>query len=117
MQFSFEELIQIIRAVAQTAPYEFLRVVLASSQGEARFIEVSEDIRSRTELQYASREGLVALGLLGWELKGGMVQAKSMLFPWHRENRMLGELFDRLCEEGVDRVQEGFERHQIESDS
>ena len=40
----------------------------------------------------------------------GTLQAKGGLFPWHDES--LRELFDRLCEEGVDRVQELFENWQ-----
>ncbi len=49
-----------------------------------------------------------ALGLLGWEFKDGNLQTKGGLFPWHDES--LRELFDRPCEEGVDRVQEELEK-------
>ena len=56
------------------------------------------------------REGLETLGLLGWELGEGKVQARSMIFPWHREDKNMRELFDRLCELGVDSIQEEFER-------
>ncbi|MDA2938995.1 hypothetical protein MYX75_12130 [Acidobacteria bacterium AH-259-A15] len=62
MQPSFEELIQVIRAVAQSAPYEFVRVVLASSDGDVRFIEVTEGLEFRAELEKRFHEGLLALG-------------------------------------------------------
>ena len=42
--------------------------------------------------------------LLGWEFQDGTLQAKGGLFPWHDESHR--GLFDRLSEEGVDRVQE-----------
>ncbi len=65
----------------------------------------------RTELHQALRDGLTALGLLGWEFQDGALQAKGGLFPWHDES--LRELFDRVCEEGVDRVQELFEKRSL----
>ncbi len=46
----FEELIQIVRAAAAATPLEFMRLVLASSQGEPRFIEVTEGPEFRREL-------------------------------------------------------------------
>ena len=77
-----------------------------------QFVEVSDSSEFRTELQRYLRDGLLALGLLGWEFKDGTLQAKGGLFPWHDESRRA--LFDRLCKEGVDRVQEEVERWQAE---
>ena len=105
MQPSLDQLIQICRTLAHDD--DFVRVVLASTQdnteGDVQFIEVSDGLEFRTELQQALRDGLTALGLLGWEFKDGTLQAKGGLFSWHGES--LRELFDGLCEEGVDRVQ------------
>ena len=56
------------------------------------------------DLQQALRDGLTALGLLGWEFKDGTLQAKGWLFPWHDES--LRKLFEQVSEAGVDRVQE-----------
>ena len=81
-------------------------------QGDVQFIEVSDGPEFRTDLHQALRDDLTALGLLGWEFKDGTLQAKGRLFPWHDES--LRELFDGLCEEGVDRVQELFENWQVE---
>ena len=69
--------------------YDFVRTVLAStpsnlqnnSQVNVQFIEVSDGPEFRTELQRALRDGLTALGLLGWEFKDGTLQAKGGLFP------------------------------------
>ena len=41
-------------------------MVLASTQGEVQFIEVSDSPEYRTDLQQALRDGITALGLLGW---------------------------------------------------
>ena len=91
-------------------------MVLASTQGDVQadvqFIEVSDGPEFRADLHQALRDGLTALGLLGWEFKDGTLQAKGGLFPWHDES--LRELFDRLSEAGVDRVQELFENWQAE---
>ncbi len=90
--------------------------MLASTQdnpeADAQFIEVSDGPEFRTELQQALRDGLTALGLLGWEFKDGTLQAKGGLFPWHDES--LRELFEQVSEEGVDRVQELFENWRAE---
>ena len=46
------------------------------------------------------------------EFKDGTLQAKGGLFPWYDES--LRELFERVSEAGVDRVQELFENWQTE---
>jgi len=59
-------------------------VVLASipsnlqdnTQVDAEFIEVSDGPEFRTDLHQALRDGLTALGLLGWELK------EVVRYPW-----------------------------------
>ena len=90
-----------------------MRLVMASS-GDVQFIEVTEGPEFRAELQTAFREDFQALGMLGWELAEGTVQAKNLLFPWHRDNETLCELFDRLCDEGADSVEQEFEHWNIE---
>ena len=83
MQPSLDQLIQICRTLAHDD--DFVRVVLASTQGDVQgdvqFTEVSDGPEYRTELQQALRDGLTALGLLGWEFKDGTLQAKGGLFP------------------------------------
>ena len=118
MQPSLDQLIQITRTLAHD--YDFVRIVLASIPGslqdntrlDAEFIEVSDGPEFRTELHQALRDGLTALGLLGWEQKDGTLQAKGGLFPWHDES--LRELFEQVSEAGVGRVQEMFEKWQGE---
>ena len=95
MQPTFEELLQIIRTAAESTENDLIRVVLASSQGDVRFIEVTDGIEFRTKLEKAFREGYLALGLLGWELTAETIQARSMLFPWHRENAKFCHPFQR----------------------
>ncbi len=112
MQPSLDQLIQIARTLAHDD--DFVRIVLASTQGDVQsdtqgsvqFIEVSDGPEFRTELHQALRDGLTAVGLLGWEFKDGTLQAKGGLFPWHDES--LRELFEQVSEAGVDRVQELF---------
>ncbi len=38
------------------------------------------------------------------------VQAKNLLFPWHRGDETLGKLFDRLCDEGAESVEQELDR-------
>ncbi len=106
----FEELIQIVRAAAAATPLDFMRLVLASSQGEVRFVEVTEGPEFRAELQTAFREDFQALGMLGWEVHEETVQAKNLLFPWHKDNETLSQLFDRLCDEGAESVEQELDR-------
>ena len=112
MQPSLDQLIQITRTLAHD--YDFVRIVLATTpdylqdhtQVDAEFIEVSDGPEFRTLLHQALRDGLTALGLLGWERKDGTLQAKGGMFPWHDES--LKELFEQVSEAGVDQVQELF---------
>ena len=113
MQPDIEQLFQIIKSVAESTPHDFIRVVLGSPQGAVRFVEVTENLGFRMELEDASREGFLALGFLGWELSEGMVQARSVIFPWHKDSKTFQGLFQRLCEDGVDRIKEEFERRSI----
>ncbi len=46
-------------------------------QADVQFIEVSDGPEFRTDLHQALRDGLTALGLLGWEHKDGSLQAKN----------------------------------------
>ena len=74
--------------------------------------EVSDGPEFRTDLHQALRDGLTALGLLGWEFEDGTPQAKGGLFPWCDES--LEELFEQVSEAGVDQVQELFEMWRAE---
>ena len=93
---------------------DFMRLVLASPQVEVRFVEVTEGPEFRREVETAMREGLLALGMLGWEVCEGTVQAKNVLFPWHKDNERLRELFDRLCDEGAESVEQELEQRSID---
>ncbi len=110
----FEELLQIVKAAAAATPLDFMRLVLASSQGEVQFIEVIEGPEFRRELETAFREDFQVLGMLGWEVLDKTVQAKNLLFPWHKDNEALRQLFARLCDEGVESVEGELERRSID---
>ena len=109
----FEELLQLVRSAAAATPLEFMRLVLASSD-DVRFVEVTEGPEFRRELESAFREDSQALGMLGWEVGKETVQAKNLLFPWHRDDETLCQLFDRLCDEGVESVEQEFEQWSID---
>ena len=83
MQPSLDQLIQICRTLSHDD--DFVRVVLASTedntQVDVQFIEVSDGPEFRTELHQALRDGLTALGLLGWEFEDGTLQAKGRAVP------------------------------------
>ena len=105
----FEELLQLVRAAAAATPLEFMRLAMASSD-DVRFVEVTDGPEFRREVETAMREGLLALGMLGWELCEETVQAKNLMFPWHKDNETLYELLDRLCDEGAESVEEELDR-------
>ncbi len=56
--------------------------MLASTQdnpeADVQFIEVSDGPEFRADLHQALRDGLTALGLLGWEFKDGTLRAKVL---------------------------------------
>ena len=52
--------------------------------------------------------------MLGWELGEETVQAKNLLLPWHRDNEAFCQLFDRLCDEGVESMEQELERRRID---
>ena len=79
-----------------------------------QFIEVTEEPEFRRELETAMREGFQALGMLGWEVTKETVQAKNLLFPWHKDDETLSDLFDRLCDEGAESVEGKLERRSID---
>ena len=98
MSPDFEQLLQVIRVAARE--HETVHVVLASGK-DFRFLEVTPQLRE--ELQGALQDGYLALGLLVWEISDVSFQARKMFFRWH-EAPELGELFDRICDAGVDSV-------------
>ena len=55
--------------------------MLASSQGDVRFLEVTEDPEFRAELQTAFREDFQALGMLGWEVSKKTVHGQEPAVP------------------------------------
>lgn len=95
----FEQLLQIIRVAARD--FEGVHVVLAS-RNDYTFLE--DTPRLRKELQNALRAGYQALGLLGWEISEGRIQAHKMFFRWH-EGEETAKLFDKICEAGVDSIE------------
>ena len=113
MRPDFETLLQIIRLAAEDYALELTKVVLASAEGDVWFVEVIDGGSFRSQLEMAYRRGGIALGLLGWELEGERMQAKSMLFPWHQEDKKICGLFKRLCELGVDSVKTELERRNV----
>ena len=94
----FEQLLRIILVAARE--FEGIHIVLVSGD-DFTFLEGTH--RLREELQEAIQEGYQPLGLLGWEISEGRIQAHKMFFRWH-EKAGLSELFDQLCAVGVDSV-------------
>lgn len=109
IQPDFEQLLRVIRIVTDRTQYDYSRVVLASCEGEIQFLEVADTIEFQAELGEAFTTGFLALGLLGWQMDEGMLRAHKLLFRWHTDSK-LKELFDRLCEAGVESVTEEIEQ-------
>ncbi len=94
----FEELLQIIRTAARG--FEGIHIVLASGD-DFTFLEETPQLAE--ELLEAMETGYLVLGFLGWEVADGRVQAHKMFFRWHGKAE-LSELFDRICEVGVNSI-------------
>jgi hypothetical protein len=105
LQPDLEQLLRVLKIVTEQTQYDFSRLVLASSEGDIQFLEVTETSKFRVELEEALGNGFLALGLLGWQMSEGTLQAHKLLFKWHTDPR-LKELFDRLCEVGAESVNE-----------
>ncbi len=102
---SFEQLLQIIRVTA----CEFVGVhIVLASRDDFTFLENTP--RLREELREAIRDGYQTLGLLGWEISNGHLQAHKMFFRWHKEEK-LAKLFDQICEVGVNSISPPSDEH------
>lgn len=109
IQPDFEQLLRVIRIVTDQTRYDYSRVVLASCEGEIQFLEVADTIEFQAELAEAFTTGFLALGLLGWQMDEGILRPHKLLFRWHTDLK-LKELFDRLCEAGVESVTKEIEQ-------
>jgi hypothetical protein len=109
----FEQLFQVIETIVRQVRLEFVRVVLASPEGDVRFVEVPGNRGFRAELQNSLREGFLPLGMLGWEMTGDTLQAKRMLFAWHNDDEKLRELFRYLCEDAANQVREALDEARV----
>lgn len=105
MQPDFEQLLQIIRVAAKD--FEGVHVVLTSGDDDYIFLE--DTPRLREELKEAVREDYEPLGLLGWEIAQGRIQAHKMLFKWNEDR---SDLFDQICAVGVDSIGQGLKERQ-----
>lgn len=92
---------------------EFVRVVMISTGGDVRFEAVSPVLRFRVRMKEALQGRFIALGLLGWRSTGNGWQAKRILFPWHADDEILDEIFQRLCEEAAHSAKKAFERRAV----
>jgi len=113
IQPDFDQLLRVIRIVTDQTHYDHSRVVLASFEGEIQFLKVADSIEFQAELGEALTTGFLALGLLGWQTDDGRLQAHKLLFRWHTDSK-LKELFDRLCEAGVESVTKEIEQQKRE---
>src|SRR5690606_5836689 len=98
-------LLQFVRVMTERCPYDFVRVVLGSAEGDCLFVEVEDNDNLRFDLQDGIGRGQLALGLLGWELGENSFKARSLIFPWYEEDQVARQLFREICEKGVDSVQ------------
>lgn len=100
---NFEYLLQAIRILSESSQLEFIRLVLVSQEEKPKFIEISGNLEARQEIEQAVSQGLIPLGLLGWEMTRTDLKAKRLMFPWHEDGR-LKDLFESICEDAIDRV-------------
>jgi hypothetical protein len=93
-----DQLIQSIRILCVGSGLKYIRVICASPDEKPLLLEVEAD-DFRNQFEKVTSDGFLPLGLLGWKVDGQEKKAKSLLFPWHQENILLRDFFDRLCSE------------------
>lgn len=105
IQPSFEELIQIVRTNVQTNPFDSLRVLLLS-RADLDLIEAVDNPDFRAQMQESMRGGLTPVGTLSLQGLGHQIEARRSVFPWHRDDEEMVELFDLVSSEVIDCIRE-----------
>jgi hypothetical protein len=108
---SFEELLQIITGLRGRVSCDSMQVVLVSkATGVAQFIEVTDNPTLRSELHHALLSSAIPLGVLSWQRTEGGLGASKFIFPWVEEDEVAAHVFDLICQEATEKVEEQFRR-------
>ena len=108
---SFDELLQLIHGLLERVSCDSMQVVLVSkATGVAQFIEVADNPTLRSELHQALLSSAIPLGMLSWQRTEGAMSASKFIFPWVEEDEVAAHVFDLICKEATEKVEEQFRR-------
>ena len=108
---SFDELLQLINGLLERVPCDSMQVVLVSkATGVAQFVQVAENPSLRSELHQALLSSAIPLGMLSWQRTEGGLGVSKFIFPWVEEDEVAAQVFDLICEEATEKVEEQYKR-------
>jgi hypothetical protein len=86
-----------------------MHVVLVSrATGIAQFVQVADNPSLRSELHQALLSSAIPLGVLNWEYGSEGLSASKFIFPWVEEDETASHVFDLICQEAREKVEEQF---------
>ena len=108
---SFDELLQIINGLLEGVPCDSMQLVLVSkATGVAQFVQVDDNPTLRGELHQALLSSAIPLGMLSWQSTEGGLGTSKFIFPWLAEDEVASHVFDLICQEATEKVEEQFRR-------
>jgi len=108
---SFDQLLQLINGLLERVPCDSMQVVLVSkATGVAQFVQVADNPNLQSELHQALLSSAIPLGVLSWQRTEGGLGASKFIFPWVEEDEVASHVFDLICQEATEKVEEQFRR-------
>jgi hypothetical protein len=108
---SFDELLQLITGLLERVSCESMQVALVSkATGFAQFVQVADKPTLRAELHQALLSSAIPLGVLSWKNSDKGLSASKFIFPWVEEDETASHVFDLICQEATEKVEEQFKR-------
>lgn len=76
----------------------------------AQFVQVADNPSLRSELHQALLSTAIPLGVLSRQRTEGGLGASKFIFPSVKEDEVAAHVFDLICEEATEKVEEQFKR-------
>jgi hypothetical protein len=108
---SFDELLKLITGLLERVSSDSMQVVLVcKATGVAQFVQVADNPSLRSELHQALLSSAIPSGVLSWEYNDEGLSALKFIFPWVEEDEVASRVFDLICQEATEKVEEQFRR-------
>jgi hypothetical protein len=108
---SFDELLQLISGLLEKVSCELMQLVLVSkASGIAQFVQVADNPSLRSKLRQALLSSAIPLGVLTWKYGEEGLSASKFIFPLVAEDEVAAHVFDLICQEATEKVEDEFQR-------